>query len=115
VLPRIPASFWGEGVAIIVNDKSPDNTVEVAEKLKGRWPGPDVVHHEVNQGYGGAQKTGLKRVLNLGASLFAVVHADGQYAPEVVLDLMQPITEGKAQIVQGSRMIGGGALRGGMP
>lgn len=115
VLPRIPAAFWDDGVAIIVNDKSPDNTGEVAEKLKSRWPGLDVVHHEVNQGYGGAQKTGLKRGLDLGASAFAIVHADGQYAPEVVLDLMQPIIEGKAQIVQGSRMIGGGALRGGMP
>ena len=55
VLPRIPAAFWDDGVAIIVNDKSPDNTGEVAEKLKSRWPGLDVVHHEVNQGYGGAQ------------------------------------------------------------
>jgi glycosyltransferase involved in cell wall biosynthesis len=115
VLSRIPAAFWNEGVAIIVNDKSPDNTGEVAKELKSRWPGLDVVHHEVNQGYGGAQKTGLKRGLNLGANVFAVVHADGQYAPEVVLELMQPIIEGKAQIVQGSRMIGGGALRGGMP
>jgi glycosyltransferase involved in cell wall biosynthesis len=115
VLSRIPAAFWDDGVAIIVNDKSPDNTGEVANDLRSQWPGLDVVHHEVNQGYGGAQKTGLKRGLNLGASVFAVVHADGQYAPEVVLDLMQPIIEGKAQIVQGSRILGGGALRGGMP
>ncbi len=115
VLPRIPAAFWDDGVAIIVNDKSPDGTGEVAERLKSQWPGLDVVHHEFNQGYGGAQKTGLRRGLDLGAHVFAVVHADGQYAPEVVLDLMKPIVEGKAQIVQGSRMIGGGALRGGMP
>jgi glycosyltransferase involved in cell wall biosynthesis len=115
VLPRIPEAFWDDGVAIVINDKSPDKTGEVAEKLKNQWPGLDVVHHAVNQGYGGAQKTGLKRGLVLGADVFAVVHADGQYAPEVVLDLMKPIIEGKAQIVQGSRMIGGGALRGGMP
>jgi glycosyltransferase involved in cell wall biosynthesis len=115
VLPRIPAFFWDDGIAIIVNDKSPDNTGEVAEKLKSRWPRLDVVHHKINQGYGGAQKTGLKRGLDLGASVFAVVHADGQYAPELVLDLMQPIIEGKAQIVQGSRMLGGEALSGGMP
>jgi glycosyltransferase involved in cell wall biosynthesis len=115
VLSRVPAAFWDDGIAIIVNDKSPDNTGAVANELKSRWPGLDVVHHEVNQGYGGAQKTGLKRGLDLGASVFAVVHADGQYAPEVVLDLMQPIIEGKAQIVQGSRVLGGGALRGGMP
>ena len=110
-----PRSSGTEGVAIIVNDKSPDKTGEVAESLKEQWPGLHVVHHEVNRGYGGAQKTGLKRGLELGASAFAIVHSDGQYAPEVVLDLMKPILEGKAHIVQGSRMAGGGALRGGMP
>ena len=115
VLPRIPEAFWDNGVAIIVNDKSPDKTGEVAETLKNRWPGLDVVHHKINRGYGGAQKTGLKRGLDLGAGVFAIVHSDGQYAPEVVLDLMKPIIEGKAQIVQGSRIAGGGALRGGMP
>ena len=115
VLPRIPEAFWDNGVAIIVNDKSPDKTGEVAETLKNRWPGLDVVHHKINRGYGGAQKSGLKRGLDLGAGVFAVIHSDGQYAPELVLDLMKPIIEGKAQIVQGSRMAGGGALRGGMP
>jgi glycosyltransferase involved in cell wall biosynthesis len=115
VLPRIPEAFWDNGVAIIVNDKSPDKTGEVAETLKNRWPGLDVVHHKINRGYGGAQKTGLKRGLDLGAGVFAVIHSDGQYAPELVLDLMKPIIEGKAQIVQGSRMAGGGALHGGMP
>ena len=115
VLSRIPKEFWQEGVAIIVNDKSPDSTGEVAESLKEQWSGLHVIHHEVNQGYGGAQKTGLKRGLEVGADAFAIVHSDGQYAPEVVLELMKPILEGKAHIVQGSRMAGGGALRGGMP
>ena len=115
VLPRIPQAFWENGIAIIVNDKSPDDTGEVAEALRADWPGLDVVHHEVNQGYGGAQKTGLKRGLELGAQVFAIVHSDGQYAPEKVLDLMQPILDGRAHIVQGSRMIAGGAREGGMP
>ena len=115
VLSRVPKEFWQEGVAIIVNDKSPDKTGEVAESLKAQWPALHVIHHELNRGYGGAQKTGLKRGLELGADAFAIVHSDGQYAPEVVLDLMKPILEGKADIVQGSRMAGGGALRGGMP
>lgn len=115
VLPRIPAPFWDNGVVIIVNDKSPDGTGEVAESLKGKFPAVEVVHHEVNQGYGGAQKSGLHRGLELGAKAFAVVHADGQYAPEVVLDLMKPILEGRSHIVQGSRMIAGGAREGGMP
>lgn len=115
VLPRIPEPFWDDGLVIIVNDKSPDNTGEVAESLRGQWPALDVVHHEINRGYGGAQKTGLKRGLDLGANVFGIVHSDGQYAPEVVLDLMKPLLEGRAHIVQGSRMLGGGALRGGMP
>lgn len=115
VMPRIPQAFWDNGVVIIVNDKSPDETGEVAESLKSQWPAIEVVHHEVNRGYGGAQKTGLHRGLELGADVFAIVHSDGQYAPEVVLDLMKPILEGKNQIVQGSRMIAGGALEGGMP
>jgi glycosyltransferase involved in cell wall biosynthesis len=115
VLSRVPKEFWQEGIAIIVNDKSPDKTGEVAESLKAQWSGLHVIHHELNRGYGGAQKTGLKRGLELGAEAFAIVHSDGQYAPEVVLELMKPILEGKAHIVQGSRMAGGGALRGGMP
>jgi glycosyltransferase involved in cell wall biosynthesis len=115
VLARIPKEFWQEGVAIIVNDKSPDNTGELAEALKAQWSGLHVIHHELNRGYGGAQKSGLRRGLELGADAFAIVHSDGQYAPEVVLDLMRPILEGKAHIVQGSRMAGGGALHGGMP
>lgn len=115
VLPRLPAAFWDDGVVIIVNDKSPDQTGKVAESLKGGFPAVEVVHHEVNQGYGGAQKSGLKKGLELGAGAFAVVHSDGQYAPELVLDLMKPILEGKSEIVQGSRMIAGGAREGGMP
>lgn len=115
VLPRIPAAFWTDGIAIIVNDQSPDQTGQVAESLKSDWPNLEVVHHEVNQGYGGAQKTGLRRGLALGAEVFAIVHSDGQYAPEVVLDLMEPILSGRSHIVQGSRMIAGGAREGGMP
>lgn len=115
VLERLPAEFWQDGTAIIVNDKSPDATGEVAEGLKSKFPSVEVVHHEVNRGYGGAQKSGLKKGLELGAGVFGVVHADGQYAPELVLDLMKPIVDGRAHIVQGSRMIAGGAREGGMP
>lgn len=115
VLTRIPKAFWENGIAIIVNDKSPDDTGAVADDLKTQWPGLHVVHHEVNQGYGGAQKSGLKQGLALGADAFAIVHSDGQYAPEVVLDLIAPILEKRFHIVQGSRMIAGGAREGGMP
>ncbi len=116
VLARIPKEFWEqEGMVVIVNDCSPDQTSEVAHKLAKDYPDVKVVDHQHNQGYGGAQKTGLQTALADGAQAFAVVHADGQYPPELVLELMAPILEGKAHIVQGSRFVGGGALKGGMP
>jgi glycosyltransferase involved in cell wall biosynthesis len=116
VLERIPKEYWeNDGIAIIVNDCSPDDTGAVADELAQQWPGVTVVHHEKNQGYGGAQKSGLTKGLELGARAFAIVHSDGQYAPEVVLKLLAPIEAGQAHIVQGSRMLEGGALEGGMP
>ncbi len=115
VLQRIPKDFWPDGLVVIVNDCSPDGTGDVAEKLKTEWPAVEVVHQPVNTGYGGAQKAGLHKGLEAGADAFAVVHADGQYAPELVLNLMAPLLSGEAFIVQGSRMLSGGALKGGMP
>ncbi len=115
VLPRIPQAFWDAGVVIIVNDGSPDGTRQVADQLVATWEHVQAIHLEQNQGYGGAQKAGLDRAKELGVQAIAIVHADGQYAPEEVMRLMAPILEGKAQIVQGSRMLGSGALRGGMP
>lgn len=115
VLDRIPEAFWDGGGVVIVNDCSPDKTGAVAEDLKRKWATVEVVHQPRNTGYGGAQKAGLHRGLELGAEAFAVVHADGQYAPELVMDLMAPLLSGTAFIVQGSRMLSGGALKGGMP
>lgn len=115
VLERIPAEFWPEGLVVIVDDASPDDTGEVAQELADAYPAVDVVSNPRNLGYGGAQKAGLRHGLERGARAFAVVHADGQYAPELVMDLLAPILAGEAQIVQGSRMLGGGARAGGMP
>ncbi len=103
------------GKAIIVHDCSPDRTGEVADDLARRNDHVEVVHHEVNKGYGGALKTGLGRGYDLGFDIFPVVHADGQYAPHMALELCEPIAKGEAEIVQGSRMKGGGAREGGMP
>lgn len=113
---RIPSEFFRRGgVLFIVNDASPDDTGAVADALARENPSIHVLHHGQNKGYGGAQKTGLNEGLRLGCRGFAVVHADGQYAPELVLDLLEPILAGDADIVQGSRMLGGNALSGGMP
>ena len=113
---RIPDRFYAEsGTLIIVDDASPDATGEVADRLAQDNSSIRVIHHGQNAGYGGAQKSGLREGLRLGCRGFAVVHADGQYAPELVCDLLAPIMSGEADLVQGSRMLAGGALRGGMP
>jgi len=113
---RVPAEFFRRGgILIVVNDASPDDTGAVADRLAAENPSIRVVHHKENRGYGGAQKSGLQEGLRLGCRGFAVVHADGQYSPELVLDLLAPILAGEADVVQGSRMLGGKALSGGMP
>ncbi len=115
VLERIPDPYWEDGIAIIINDGSPDRTGEVAEELKHKWPRLLVEHHDPNRGYGAGVKTGFGVALKEGCEVCAIVHADGQYAPEKVLELIAPIESGEAMLVQGSRMIGGGAREGGMP
>jgi glycosyltransferase involved in cell wall biosynthesis len=113
---RIPDEFYrGGGLLLIINDASPDATGRVADDLAAGQAGVRVIHHVENRGYGGAQKTGLKEGLRLGCRGFAIVHADGQYAPELVPDLLAPILRGESDLVQGSRMVEGGARAGGMP
>lgn len=115
-IDRIPPSVLENGgMVVVVNDASPDRTGEVAEALARERPFVRVVHHDVNKGYGGAQKTGLRHGLEHGCEAFAVVHSDGQYAPEKLPELLEPIRSGRALIVQGSRFLAGGALQGGMP
>jgi glycosyltransferase involved in cell wall biosynthesis len=100
---------------IVVNDGSTDGTAAVAHRLRTRFPTLDLVEHAQNRGYGGAAQTGLTRALELGADLVAWLHGDGQYAPESLPALLAPLDADQADIVQGSRFRGGGALRGGMP
>jgi len=113
---RIPEDFLKlGGHVILVNDASPDGTGRVADSLAAGSDAIEVIHHAENRGYGGAQKSGLHRGLELGCDCFAIVHADGQYAPELVTKLMAPILQGEADIVQGSRLLEGRPLDGGMP
>ncbi len=115
VIERIPDAFWETGSVIIVNDASPDRTGQVARELAADNPRIAVVDHRENRGYGGALKSGLRVALNRGADGIAIVHSDGQYAPEKALDLLAPVLHGDACIVQGSRLLEGGARGGGMP
>jgi glycosyltransferase involved in cell wall biosynthesis len=93
-----------------VDDCSADNTVKVAEKA-----GLMVFRHKKNLGYGANQKTCYKEALKMGADIIVMVHPDHQYDGSVIPELVQPILEGKADAVFGSRMLGGKPLEGGMP
>ncbi len=96
---------------ILVDDCSQDETVAIAKKLSLR-----VIRHPENLGYGGNQKTCYREALQRGADIVVMLHPDGQYDPTLLPKLIQPLAEGRADIVLGSRfLIPGGARRGGMP
>jgi len=102
-----------EGIAdkiIFVDDASRDNTVKVARRLN-----LNIFSHDKNEGYGAAQKTGYREALKRGADIVVLLHADYQYDPAKIPELVRPILEKRADVVFGSRMMNGGALKGGMP
>jgi glycosyltransferase involved in cell wall biosynthesis len=116
VFDRIPPAIAARTAAyVVVDDGSTDDTAAVARQLGARFPTLDLVRHPQNRGYGGAAQTGLARALALGADLVAWLHGDGQYAPESLPELLAPLERDQADVVQGSRFRGGGALQGGMP
>jgi glycosyltransferase involved in cell wall biosynthesis len=99
----------------VVDDGSSDDTAAVLGRLRALWPDVTVLAHPQNRGYGEAMKTLLGYARAEGADAAVVLHADGQYSPEAMEQMLRPIEDGSAEMVQGSRMLGGGALRGGMP
>ena len=100
---------------VVVNDGSTDHTQEVLERLQETVPSLVALRHEVNRGYGAAEKTLLRYSLEEEADVAVLVHADGQYSPECLPAMLEPFENDAAAVVQGSRMLGGGALKGGMP
>src|SRR5438270_9543741 len=95
---------------ILVDDVSDDETVDIAERL-----GLKVVVHIQNRGYVGNQKTCYLEALRNGADVVVMVHPDNQYDSTLVPQMIQPILDGQADIVLGSRLLSGTALSGGMP
>jgi len=95
---------------ILVDDGSRDQTVAVARRL-----GLTVAVHPANRGYGGNQKTCYKLALEAGAGVVVMIHPDYQYSPLLVNAVADMAAYGVYDLVLGSRMLGGGALRGGMP
>ena len=117
VIRRIPADLAGcDTEILIVDDCSTDRTFDRARELE-QTPFPaTVLYNPVNQGYGGNQKIGFHYAIQHGFDIVALVHGDGQYAPESLPELLQPLLAGQADAVFGSRMMRKGeALRGGMP
>jgi len=116
VFNRIPPGFYNKIDKIIaVNDGSSDNTTNVIEKLSKQYNKLVVLNHEKNKGYGAAQKTGFNKAIEFNADIVILLHSDGQYAPELLPKMIKPIEENNSDVVLGSRFLGGGALKGGMP
>lgn len=95
---------------ILVDDSSSDDTVRLAREL-----GLRVLVHDRNYGYGRNQKTCYREALESGADIVIMVHPDYQYKPTLVAAMAGMIASGVYDVVLGSRILGGGALRGGMP
>ena len=96
---------------ILVDDKSRDDTIEVARGLEGI----QVYAHQVNKGYGGNQKTCYRLALDAGADIVIMIHPDYQYTPKLIPAMVSIIGNGLHPCVLGSRILGGYALEGGMP
>jgi len=100
---------------VIVDDGSQDTTAATARDLANQFPMIEAAIRPSNGGYGAAMKTGLAVARRLGADRAASLHADGQYSPEVLVDLLAALDRQDLDLLQGSRIAGGQALAGGMP
>lgn len=106
---EIPSGLVDE--IILCDDASRDNTVELARRLGIRH----ILQHEKNKGYGGNQKSLYKKAMELGADIVIMLHPDYQYTPKLIPAMVSLIGDGLYQVVLGSRILGNGALKGGMP
>jgi glycosyltransferase involved in cell wall biosynthesis len=97
-------------LVIVVDDGSSDETIQIARKL-----GLELFVHDRNYGYGANQKTCYREALKAGASIVVMVHPDYQYDPTLLPEIIRPIQVGMADVVLGSRLLGGNAMQQGMP
>ncbi len=112
ILPKTLSELHADQIdeIIVVDDGSVDNTAEVAKDL-----GLTVVSHPKNRGYGGAQKTGYKTAIEKEADIIVMVHGDNQYDPSLTPKFIAKIRDEGYDVVTGTRMILGDALKKGMP
>jgi glycosyltransferase involved in cell wall biosynthesis len=106
---EIPLSEVDE--VVLVDDASRDDTLAVAKSLGIRH----IIPHQKNRGYGGNQKTCYDKALELGADIVVMLHPDYQYTPKLLSPMIGIIANDVYPVVLGSRILGGGALKGGMP
>ncbi|HEY0271991.1 MAG TPA: glycosyltransferase family 2 protein [Chitinophaga sp.] len=106
---EIPLDIVDE--VVLVDDASKDETVEVGHRLGIRH----IIRHDKNKGYGGNQKSCYNKALELGADIVIMVHPDYQYTPRLIYAMCSIISNGVYPVVLGSRILGMGALKGGMP
>jgi len=97
-------------LVIVVDDGSSDETTKIVREL-----GLELFVHNRNYGYGANQKTCYREALKAGAEIIVMVHPDYQYDPTLLPDVIRPIQEGRADVVFGSRLLGGDPMRQGMP
>jgi glycosyltransferase involved in cell wall biosynthesis len=106
---EIPLDIVDE--VILVDDNSTDQTIEVGKALGIQH----IIKHERNKGYGGNQKTCYNKALSLHADIVVMLHPDYQYTPKLLMAMISIIGNDVYPVVLGSRILGGGALKGGMP
>ena len=106
---EIPMGLVDE--VILCDDASRDNTAEVARKLGIQH----VIEHQQNKGYGGNQKSLYNHALKVGADIVIMLHPDYQYTPKLIPAMVNIIGDELYPVVLGSRILGNGALKGGMP
>ncbi len=106
---EIPVDVVDE--VVLVDDASKDDTIGVARKLGIQH----IIRHDNNKGYGGNQKSCYNKALELGADIVIMVHPDYQYTPKLILAMSSIIANEVYPAVFGSRILGKGALKGGMP
>ena len=106
---EIPADVVDE--IVLVDDNSTDNSLEVAQKLGIRH----IIRHTQNKGYGGNQKSCYDKALALNADIVIMLHPDYQYTPKLLVAMISVIGNDLYKVVFASRILGKGALKGGMP